>query len=324
MNNQTVPTPLNSSPVQALTKRQKLWIQIKKHRFYYLLLLPGMLAYLIFRITPFFGVIIAFKDLSPFDGLSAIITGPWVGLKNFIEFFNSYYFWNILRNTLVLALLRMLTEFPLPIVLAILLNEVRSKHFKKTVQTISYMPYFVSTVVLAGLVLTLFSSSGGLVPAIVKFFGGNPQYYLGDPRYFRAILVTTLVWKNIGWSSVVYLAALSGVDPQLYEAAEIDGANKWQQIWKITLPSISYAIIIMLILRVGVIINEGFEETLLLYSPSVYSVGDLINTYVYRVGLEQMRYSFATAVGFFESLMGLTLVLITNYFSKKAGHEGIY
>ncbi|WP_053986173.1 ABC transporter permease [Niameybacter massiliensis] len=304
--------------------KSSLGKRIWDNKLLYLLLLPGLIYYLIFRIIPILGYVIAFKDLAPFEGLEAMFTSPFVGLRHFKDFTSSYYFWNIFNNTVILALWRLLIEFTLPIILAIMINEVIHTKFKKVVQTISYMPYFISNVVLAGIVFMLFSTSGGIIPSIVSFFGGEPGYYVTDPGWFRGILLTSIAWKNIGWCSIIYIAAMSGIDPQLYEAASIDGASKWQQIWKITLPSIGFAIMIMFILRIGVIMNEGWEETLLLYSPAVYNVADIIDTYVYRAGLEDLRYSFATAVNLFKSLIGLMLVWITNIVAKKLGHENMY
>jgi putative aldouronate transport system permease protein len=313
-----------SIPVNYVFKKASFWDQVKKHHPLYLILLPGLIYYIIFRYIPLYGILIAFKDLTPFDGLDAILTSPWVGLKQFDLFFHSYYFWNILNNTFILAGYRLLTEFFCPIILALLVNEIGQRHFKKAIQTISYLPHFISTVVLSGMVMTLLSTNGGFIPALVKHFGGEPLYYLADPRFFRGILVGSMLWKSVGWGTIVYLAAMAGVDPQLYEAAEMDGASKWQQMWNITLPSISYAVVIMFILKIGHVINEGFQETLLLYSPPVYQVGDIIDTYVYRIGLEQMKYSFATAVEVFKSILSLILILSSNYLAKKMGQEGLY
>lgn len=266
----------------------------------------------------------AFKDIAPFEGLEAIFTAPWVGLKHFKKFMSSYFFWNILSNTFILAGLRMVFEFGLPIVLALMINEVRRTRYKKFVQTISYLPYFVSNVVLAGMVFNLLSLHGGLIPEVIRFFGGQPEYYVGKSESFRVVLLTAIVWKNLGWGTIIYLAALTGVDPQLYEAAEIDGANRWQQTFRITLPSISYAIVIMFLLRISVILNQGYEETLLLYSPAVYQVADIIDTFVFRIGLEQLNFSFATAVGLFKSLLALVLVGMSNWGTRHLGQDSLY
>lgn len=285
---------------------------------------PGLIYFFIFRYIPLLGTLVAFKDVAPFEGIEAIFTSPWVGLKHFRKFISSVFFWNIMGNTFILAGLRMIFEFGLPIVLALMINEIRRLKFKKAVQTISYLPYFISNVVLAGMVFNLLSLHGGLVPEIIRFFGGQPEYYVGMSETFRAVLVSAIVWKNLGWGTIIYLAALTGIDPQLYEAAEIDGANRWQQTVRITLPSISYAIVIMFLLRVSVVLNQGYEETLLLYSPAVYRTADIIDTYVFRTGLEQMNFSFATAVGLFKSLLALTLVGMSNWTTKKLGQDSLY
>lgn len=290
----------------------------------YWLMLPGLIYFLIYRYVPLLGTIVAFKDVAPFEGLEAIFTSEWVGFKHFKKFLSSVYFWNIMKNTFSLAGLRMVFEFGLPIILALMINEVKLLKFKKVVQTVSYLPYFISNVVLAGMVFNLLSLHGGLIPEIIKFFGGNPEYYVGMSETFRTVLLSAIVWKNLGWGTIIYLAALTGIDTQLYEAAEIDGANRWQQTLKITLPSISYAIVIMFLLRISVVLNQGYEETLLLYSPAVYKTADIIDTYVFRVGLEQMSFSFATAVGLFKSVLALALVLLSNFITKKMGQDSLY
>ncbi len=298
--------------------------KIQRDKFLYLLMLPGLLYFLLFRYLPLLGTLVAFKDVAPFDNAATIIASKWVGLKHFESFISSHYFWNIMSNTFALAGLRMIFEFFCPVLLALLINEVRNKYLKKTIQTISYMPFFLSNIVLAGLVFQLLTMNNGVIPAIVESLGGDAIYYLGDSRYFRTVLISAIVWRNIGWGTIVYLAALSGIDPQLYEAARIDGANRFRQTLYITIPSISFAIAIMFILRISVILNQGWEETLLLYNPGVYSVADIIDTYVWRMGLEQMRYSFATAVGFFKSILALVLVVASNVIAKKSGQQSMY
>ena len=291
----------------------------------YLFLLPGLLYFIVFRFVPIAGYVLAFKDVTPFMSLEQMLTSDWVGFRHFREFFNSYYFWNVFKNTAVLAAWRLAIEFTLPILLALLLNELHSKIYKTFVQTVAYMPYFVSNVVLAGIVITLLTTNGGLVPTIMKALGGEATYLLTDPNSFRGVLLTAIGWKNIGWSSIVYVAAMSSVDPQLYEAASIDGASKLQMIFKITLPSIAFAIVIMFIMRIGVIMNEGWEETLLLYSEPVYSVSDILDTYVYRSAMTgSMRYSYATAVGLFKCILGLILVTASNVVAKRLGQNNMY
>ncbi|WP_342774510.1 ABC transporter permease [Paenibacillus piri] len=315
---------LSKSARHSLSRSTKGWRSIKSNRFYYYLILPGMLYFLIFDYIPMFGIIIAFKDISPFEGVQAIFTGEWVGFKHFVRFWNSYYFWNVMRNTLLISLYKLFFGFPASIVLALLLNELRHAVFKRIVQTISYLPHFISTVVVAGLVMMVLSTDRGLLNAIVVFLGGEPVHFLGDPAYFRGILVISHVWQSIGWGSILYLAAMSGIDPGLYEAAKMDGAGRYRQMWHITLPGITHVIVIMLIFSIGGLLNAGFEKVLLLYSPAVYEVADIIDTYVYREGLLSLNYSFATAVGLFKNVLAMFLILGANYIAKKMNQTGIW
>jgi putative aldouronate transport system permease protein len=271
-----------------------------------------------------FGIIIAFKDISPFGGVRGIFEAPWVGFRQFSRFLNSMFFWNLMRNTVVIRALKLVWGFPAPILLALLLNEVRLKRFKRVVQTISYLPHFISWVVVSGLVFSLLSKEVGVVNVALESLGFKPVAFLLEPKYFRSILVLSAMWKGIGWSSIVYLAAITSIDPELYEAATIDGANKVQQALHITIPGISLIIVIQLIFSIGNMLNAGFEQVLLLYSPRVYEVADIIDTYVYRVGIQGLEYSFAAAVGLFKSVVALILLLITNKVAHKFGYPGIW
>jgi putative aldouronate transport system permease protein len=311
----------SSSP---LVVKRRLWPAVKMHRFYYYLIIPGMLYFLIFDYIPMFGIIIAFKEISPFEGVSAIFTSDWVGFKHFVRFWQSYYFWNVMRNTLFISGYKLLFGFPAPILLALLLNELRVAVYKKIVQTISYLPHFISTVVVAGLTMMILSTDGGLINAVVVYFGGEPIHFLGDPHYFRSILVISHVWQSIGWGSILYLAAMAGIDPGLYEAARMDGAGRVRQAWHITLPGIAPVIVILLILSIGGLLNAGFEKVLLLYSPAVYGVADIIDTYVYREGISKLNYSFATAVGLFKNVLAMFLILGANFIARKMNHTGIW
>lgn len=303
---------------------RNLWVAIRKHYFYYLLMFPGLLYFLIWHYVPMFGIVIAFKDITPFSGVEGIFTQPWVGLTHFRNFFRSYFFANVMGNTIAISGLKLLFGFPAPIILALLINEVRLTAFKRAVQTISYLPHFLSMVIVAGLVIAMLSTEGGLVNQVRVGLGMQPHMYLGDPRVFRGILVVTSLWQSVGWGSILYLAAMANIEPQLYEAAMIDGANKWQQVWAITLPGISHVIVIMLIFAIGGLLNAGFEQILLLYSPAVYSVADIIDTYVYRSGLLSMQYSFATAVGLFKSVLAMILLLTANFVAHRLGEQGIW
>jgi putative aldouronate transport system permease protein len=287
----------------------KIW----KDRPIYLILLPGIIYFVLFHYVPMYGAIIAFKD---FKAPLGIMGSKWVGFKNFVDFFNHPSFSLVLINTMVISMYKIIIGFPAPIILALLLNEVKHKLFKKSIQTISYMPHFLSWVVIAGLATKMLSPSSGAINQLITFLGFEPIYFMADPKYFRGILVLSDIWKEIGWGSIIYLAALSGVDVQLYEAATVDGASKWKQLWSITIPSIAPTIVIMFILRVGGVMNAGFEQIYMMYSPNVYAVSDIIDTFVYRNGLESAKYSFATAIGLFKSVIAFVLVLITNRLSK--------
>lgn len=298
--------------------------KIKRDKLYYYLIAPGILYFLIFHYVPIYGIIVAFKDVSPFDGLKGIFESSWVGFKHFKVFIDSYYFWNVLENTIVISFYRILFGFPAPIILALLINEIGSTVFKRVVQTVSYLPHFISMVILAGFVSVLLSVDGGLVNSILQQFGHESQMFLADPAYFRSIIVGSYIWKEVGWNSILYLAAIAGVDPQLYEAAKMDGANRFRQMWNITLPGILPIIVILLILQIGSVMDAGFEQIFLLYSPPVYAVSDIIDTYVYRKGLEEIQYSFAAAVGLFKSVIALVLIIGANKVAKKLGQEGIW
>ncbi len=297
---------------------------LRKHGFYYLLFLPVAGYLIIFKYVPMIGIMIAFKDVTPFMSMGEIVTSSFIGFKHFINFFNSFFFWDLMENTLMISIYKTLWSFPAPILLALLINEVHNTYFKRISQTISYLPHFFSMVIVAGLVYVVFGVQGGLVNHLVVLTGGEPQHYLGDPRWFRTILVGTTVWQTVGWGSILYLAAMAGLNPETYEAANIDGASKIQQVRHITLPGISHVIVILFIFRIGDLLDAGFEQILLLYSPSVYEVADIIDTYVYRAGLLNLKYSFASAVGLYKSILALLLLLAANKFANFLGHQGIW
>ena len=294
---------------------------IKKNKWFYILLIPGIAYFIIFHYLPMYGVIIAFKDFSFRKG---IMGSDWVGFENYITLFNSEYFWKVFRNSLILSVYRLVAGFPVPIIIALILNEVKILRFKKLVQTVIYLPHFVSWVVFAGIVKLLLSPVDGAVNIIITKFGGETISFLQESRYFITILVFSGVIKEAGWGTIVYLAAITAIDPQLYEAATIDGANRLQQVIKITLPSIANVIAILLVLNMGKIIRNGFEQIILLYNPLVYEVADVIETYVYRTGIVEGKYSFTTAVGLFQSVIGMAMVLITNRISQAMGQTTLY
>jgi putative aldouronate transport system permease protein len=267
-----------------------------------------------------YGIIIAFKDFSPMKG---IIGSRWIGMQYFREFFISIYAFRTISNTLLISFYSLLFGFPAPIILALLLNEVKSKFFMKTVQTISYLPHFISIIVVCGLIMS-FTQQNGPINDIIAFLGGHRILFMQRPEWFRFIYVGSGIWQGVGWGSIIYLAALAGIDQQQYEAACIDGAGRWKQLIHITLPGIAPTIVILLILNIGQMMNVGFEKVLLLYNPLTYSTGDIISTFVYRMGLQNGNYGYATAVGFFNSIVSMILLVSANYISRKVNETSLW
>lgn len=291
----------------------------------YLLFLPVLAFYLIFAYKPMYGILIAFKDYSPMKG---ILGSPWAadnGLAHFISFFHSYYFVRLLKNTLVISITNLLVTFPAPIVLALLLNEVRSKKFKKAVQTLTYLPHFVSMVVICSMV-QLFVSNTGFITQVLSSLGlvDGSTSLLSHSEMFVPIYNISGLWQTVGWSAIIYMSALSGIDQELYEAARIDGANRWKQTLHVTIPGIMGTIIILLILRIGTIMSVGHEKIILLYNEEIYNTADVISTYVYRKGLLESNWSFSTAVGLFNSVINFVLVIGANKISKKTTDMGLW
>ncbi len=287
----------------------------------YLLLVPGLLYYLIYHYWPMYGAIIAFKD---FHIVRGIIASPWVGFKHFEYIFSLDKFGQVFRNTLWISVLRLIFGFPVPIIMAILLNEVGRLGFKRTIQTIIYLPHFISWVIFAGMLVNLLSVDTGIVNNILRSITGRPVRFLTDPQVFRSTLVWTMIWKSYGFAAIVYLAALAGIDPQLYEAAIIDGATRLQRIFRITVPMIRATVVVILILRIGNLMQAGFEQIFIMYHPGVYNVADIIDTYVYRIGLTEGRFSMAAAVGLFRSVINFTLLVTANWVARRFGERGIY
>nr|WP_246068079.1 ABC transporter permease subunit [Paenibacillus thermoaerophilus] len=278
------------------------------------MLVPGIIFLLVFKYTPMYGLIIAFQDFSIFRGISG---SEWVGLKHFEKLVHNDQFLQVLTNTVLISLYKLIFLFPAPIVLAILMNELRVMVFKRTVQSIVYLPHFISWVIVGGLFVNILSVNGGIVNTILGKFGIGPIPFFLDQGIFRSLIVFTEGWKEIGWGTIVYLAAITSIDPQLYEAARMDGANRFRQMLHVTLPGMASTIVLMLILRLGHMLEAGTEQILVLYNPVVYNVADVIGTYVYRIGLGASDYSFSTAVGLFESVVGFALVVSGNAFCKK-------
>lgn len=284
------------------------------------MVLPAVVFYIVFHYIPMGGLLMAFENFKPKLGFFA---SPFVGLKNFQDFFGSAFAGRTIRNTLILSLLQIGIEFPLTILFALLLNELRSKRFRKTVQTISYMPYFISMVVVAGIIID-FCSTDGAITSLIGAATGNYDNLLGNPANWRSIYVISDLWKNLGFDSIIYVAALSGIDQTLYEAAEIDGANRLQRILRVTIPGITDTIMIMLILRVGQMLSVGYEKTILLYNPQVYETADILSSFVYRKGLQEANYGYSTAVSLFNSVINFILLLFANSMSKKYTESGLF
>jgi putative aldouronate transport system permease protein len=314
---------INSNNIKAKnysSVRRNLSIIRKDWQLYSLLLLP-VIYYLIFKYIPMFGNIIAFRKYVP--GGSPI-GEQFVGLKYFRMFINDATFWGVFKNTLILSIQSLIIGFPFPIIFALLLNELTSKKFKKFVQTASYLPHFLSTVIVAGMIMELLSPSTGVINMIVKTFTGSTINFLAEAKWFRTIYVTSGIWQGIGWGAILYLAALSNINMELYESAKIDGANRWKQTLHITIPGIMPTIITLLILNIGGLMGVGFEKILLLYNPMTYSTADVISTYLYRLGLQSNNFSYATAIGLFEAIIGLILVYSANLASRKLTETSLW
>lgn len=287
----------------------------------YLIMAPGIIYFILFKYLPMWGVIIAFQDYSVFGGL---LGSTWVGLQHFNYMFHDREFYQVLWNTFIISFYKLVWGFPGPIVLAILLNEIRNMGYKRAIQTLAYLPHFLSWVIVGGILINILSPSTGIVNEVVKLLGMEPILFLADTSWFRSVLVASDIWKEIGWGAIIYLAALAGIDPQLYEAATVDGANKWKQLWYVTIPALLPTIAILFVLRLGSVLDVGFEQIFVLYNPVVYEVADVIETYVYRAGIEQAQFSYTTAVGLFKSVIALVLVYFANKAAKKMGQEGIW
>ena len=302
-------------PLIALCRRA-----LSRDRYLYLMILLPLAYFAIFHYWPMYGITLAFKD---FDIGKGIVGSPWVGLKYFREFFSNPYSWKLIRNTVLLRLWHLSIGFPAPIVLALLLNELRNERFKRIVQTSSYLPHFISQVVVAGMVVT-FLASDGPFNAIVRFFGGQPYPWLQRPEWFRPIYIISGIWQHAGWSSVIYLAALTAINPELYEAAVMDGANRWHRLRHITVPGIMPTVTIMFLLRIGQLLTIDYQMILLLYTPSTYETADVLGTYIYRRGIVGADFSYATAVGLFQALVGLVFIIGSNAIAKRLGDTSLW
>ncbi|WP_186446178.1 ABC transporter permease [Paenibacillus cremeus] len=304
-----------------LTERQRnirIW---KRGIPLYLMLFPGLLYFIVFKYIPMAGIVIAFQQFDPFDGF---LKSDWVGLDNFRRLFAEQDFLRLFSNTLLLSCLNLVLFFPAPIVLALLLNEARLVLFRKFIQTIVYVPHFLSWVIVVSLTILLFSVQEGGINKMLVNWGFSPLELLTDSQYFRWVYVSQSIWKEAGWSAVIFFAALASIDPTLYEAAVVDGASRWRQLWHITLPGLRTTIVILFILRVGYLMDTSFEHILLMQNPTNLQISDVFDTYVYRMGIVQGDFSYTTTVGLFKSVIGLSLILFVNRVAKKFGEEGVY
>ncbi|AZS15272.1 ABC transporter permease [Paenibacillus lutimineralis] len=307
-----------SAPIR---KRTYFWGQIRRNKWLYGMLAPGVLYFLLFKYAPMWGLLLAFKDYQPFLGFFG---SNWVGMKHFERLFHDPAFWMLLRNTLVLAGYNILFFFPAPILLSLMINEVRQDKLKRAIQTVIYIPHFVSWVVVVGIAYTFFTIDGGLVNEAIMAMGGEKINFLASAGWFRPMITLEVIWKETGWGTIIFLAALAGVDPQLYEAAKMDGAGRLRQLWNVTLPAIRSTIVILFILRLGSFLDTGFEQIFLMLNPINREVGEVFDTYVYTAGITQGQFSFSTAVGLFKSLVGFVLVISSNWLAKRFGEEGVY
>lgn len=302
-------------------KASRLTHKLLRDRWMYLMLLPGLIFYLIFKYGPMWGLAIAFQDYSPFQGIAG---SPWVGFKHFARLFSEPTFFMLLKNTLILSLTNLLLVFPMPIIVALMLNELRRERFKKLIQTMIYIPHFMSWVITISMFYILFESRDGLFQKMLVSFGMEPFTLMMDPDKFLPMYILQNIWHNTGWGTIIYLAALAGVDPHLYEAARMDGASRMRQLWHVTLPSIRSTILIMFILKLGDILELGFDHVYLLLNSLNREVAEIFDTYVYTAGILNGLYSYSAAVGLFKSAVGLVLIILANQLSKKFGEEGIF
>ncbi|WP_270165701.1 ABC transporter permease [Paenibacillus sp. SYP-B4298] len=305
------------SPKSSSELKRRLW----KNKLLYIMILPGLLYFVVFKYLPMYGLIISFQNYKPYKGISG---SDWVGFEHFKRLFTEPDFLNILSNTLILFGMNLLFFFPIPIVLALMLNEVRSSAFKRTIQTMVYIPHFMSWVIIVSISYVMLTMDGGIINELVSMLGMNKINFLLSPEWFRPTYIMQVIWREAGWGTIIYLAAIASIDPTQYEAARIDGAGRLRQVWHITLPAIRSVIIILLILKIGDVLELGFEHVYLLLNSMNRSVAEIIDTYVYTAGLQQGQFSYSAAVGFFKSFIGLVLVMLANKLAKKMGEDGVY
>lgn len=295
--------------------------RIIEYRYIYLLLLPGLIFYILFHYMPIYGVTIAFKDFIFTKGITG---SPWVGFKYFEQLFSDRKFWDVTVNTIIISFGRLLFEFPVPIMLAILLNELTNVRFKKFIQSVMYFPFFISWIIMYTLLQNVLSIDGGIINTVLQYFGFKGIHFLADKNWFLSIIFSSNIWKTAGYSTILYIAAITNIDQNIYEAAYVDGANRFRRMWHVTLPGMQTIILTVLILCVGNMLNGGFNQIINIYNPVVYSVADIIDTYVYRQAMERGQFSFATAAGLFKAVINLSLLLTVDKISRKVKEVGIY
>ncbi|OUS70441.1 sugar ABC transporter permease [Paenibacillus sp. MY03] len=299
-------------------KLRRLW---RNNKYLWLMFLPCLIYYLVFRYAPMFGLVITFKNYNLFRGVWA---SDWVGFKYYRMFLENPDFLLLMKNTFLLGIMNLALGFPAPIILALLLNEVRKAAFKRFVQTVSYLPHFISNVIVASMVIMFLSPTGGLINELITALGFEPINFMNEPGMFRWIYVLSEIWQHIGWETIIYLAALTAVDPQLYEAASIDGASRMRKLWHVTLPGISFAIVITLILNIGSVLEIGFEKVFLLQNPAIYETADIISTYVYRIGMEQGNFSYGAAIDLFMGIISLIFIYTANFVSRRVSETSLW
>ncbi|MCR2805971.1 ABC transporter permease [Paenibacillus soyae] len=297
--------------------KKRIW----KNKLLYVMAIPGILFFILFKYVPMYGLVISLQDFKPYEGISG---SDWVGFEHFKRLFTEPEFLNILTNTLILFGMNLIFFFPIPIILALMLNEVRIAIFKRLVQTLVYIPHFMSWVIIVSISYVMLTMDGGIINELIAKFGGEKVNFLLSPEWFRPMYIVQVIWREAGWGTIIYLAAIAAIDPGLYEAARIDGAGRFRQIWHITLPAIRSVIIVLLILKIGDVLELGFEHVYLLLNSMNRGVGEIIDTYVYTAGLQQGQFSYSTAIGFFKSFIGLILVMAANWLAKRMGEEGVY
>lgn len=311
--------PIKINKLQNNFKRLKK--SLRKNFILYIFVFPVILYFLIFKYFPMYGVQIAFKEFIATKGITG---SEWIGMEHFQRFFNSHYFWRLIKNTLGIGVYQLLVGFPIPIILALLINEVRKSAFKRFVQTITYAPHFLSVIVLVGMLFLFLSPTNGIVNKLIEMFGGEPIFFMTEPRWFKTTYVFSGVWQQMGWSSIIYLAALSSVDPQLHDAAKIDGASRIQRIWHVNIPGILPTIIILLILQSGQILSVGFEKVFLMQNSLNMEASDVIATHIYRSGIVGAQYDYSAAIGLFESVINFIILIMVNYFAKRTSSTSLW